>query len=62
MLSEEQILALQQAEFFGWELRFIRQRFFREATAVLYSEEGERIGVLKSDGMIEANTGIKVRK
>jgi len=61
-LNEAQKLAMHRAEGFGWELRFIREPLFQEATAVIYSAEGDRIGVLEPDGRIELKPDIKVRE
>ena len=61
-LTEAQKLALHQAESFGWELRFIREPLFQEPTAVICRAEGDRIGVLESDGRIDMKPDIKVRE
>ena len=61
MLSEDQKLALQQVEGFGWELQFIRQPIFQESTAVVFSGEGDKIGVLDPDGRIDMNPDIEIR-
>lgn len=62
ILSEFQSMALRRIEGFGWELRFVRQRAFHAPTPVIYSADGDKIGVLEEDGRINMEPDIKLRE
>lgn len=61
-LNELQMLALRQMEGFGWELRFVRRPLFQEPVSVIFSANGDKIGVLEEDGRITLDADIKVRE
>jgi hypothetical protein len=46
VLNEMQMLALHKIEGFGWQLRFVRKPLFQEPVPVVFSAEGDKIGVL----------------
>jgi len=62
VLNEMQMLALRQIEGFGWQLRFIRKPLFQEPVAVVFSAEGNKIGILEEDGRINMEPDIMVRE
>lgn len=61
VLNEMQMRALHQLERFGWQLRFVRKPLFQEPVAVVFSAEGDKIGVLEDDGRINMEPDIKLR-
>jgi hypothetical protein len=62
VLNEMQMLALHQIEGFGWQLRFVRKPLFQEPVPVVFSAEGDKIGILEEDGRINMEPDIKVRE
>ena len=62
VLNEMQMRALHQLERFGWQLRFVRKPLFQEPVAVVFSAEGDKIGILEEDGRINMEPDIKVRE
>lgn len=62
VLNEMQMRALHQLERFGWQLRFVRKPLFQEPVAVVFSAEGDKIGILEDDGRINMEPEIKVRE
>jgi hypothetical protein len=62
VLNEMQMLALRQIEGFGWQLRFIRKPLFQEPVPVVFSAEGDKIGILEEDGRINMEPDIKLRE
>jgi hypothetical protein len=62
VLNEMQMLALRQIEGFGWQLRFIRKPLFQESVPVVFSAEGDKIGILEEDGRINMEPDIKLRE
>ncbi|HBD13495.1 MAG TPA: hypothetical protein DCZ13_15205 [Porticoccaceae bacterium] len=61
VLNGDQLASLRQMERFGWELRFIRRPLFQERTIVVYSPDGDKIGVMEEDGRINMNADITIR-
>ncbi len=61
ILSEFQLMALHRIEGFGWKLRFVRRPTFQTPTAVVFSADGTKIGVLEEDGRINMESEIKIR-
>ena len=61
-LTQDQIMALKHVESFGWELKFVRRPAFQDPIVVLYSGNGDTIGVMGKDGKIDMNPDIKIRK
>ena len=61
VLNELQIRALHQIEGFGWQLRFVRRPLFLEPVPVVFSADGDRIGILEEDGRINMEPDIKIR-
>jgi hypothetical protein len=62
VLNEMQILALHQIEGFGWQLQFVRKPLFQEPVPVVFSAEGDKIGILEEDGRINMEPDIKLRE
>jgi hypothetical protein len=62
VLNELQMRALHQIEGFGWQLGFIRRPLFQEPVPVVFSAEGDKIGILEEDGRINMEPEIKVRE
>lgn len=62
LLSELQMLALRRMESFGWTLRFVRRPLFQEPIPVVFSADGETIGVLEEDGRVNMQPDIEVRE
>ena len=62
ILSEFQLLALHRIEGFGWELRFVRRPPFQAPTVVVFSADGNKIGVLEEDGRINMEPDIQLRQ
>jgi hypothetical protein len=62
VLNEMQMRALHQLERFGWQLRFVRKPLFQEPVAVVFSAEGDKIGILEDDGRINMEPEIEVRE
>ncbi len=60
-LNDDQMMALNQIEGFGWRLEFIRRPLFQEPTPVLFGPDNEQIGVLLEDGTIDKNPDIQIR-
>lgn len=61
-LSHPQLLALRQIERFGWTLKFVRRPLFQEQVAVVFSAEGNKIGLLEKDGRVNLEPDIEVRE
>lgn len=61
-LNDLQLIALQNIERFGWELRFVRWPLFQDAVPVVFNGEGNMIGVLEEDGRLNLESDIQVRK
>ena len=61
-LTEEQLLALKHVESFGWQLKFIRRPAFQDPIVVLFSADGNKIGVMEKDGKIDMNPDITLRE
>ncbi len=59
MLKEKQLIALSELEAFGWELRFVRRPLFQVAVPVVFSGEGDQIGVLEEDGRLNLQPNIE---
>ncbi|MBL1276883.1 MAG: hypothetical protein COB30_012435 [Ectothiorhodospiraceae bacterium] len=61
ILSPFQLMALHRIESFGWELRFVRRPSSEAAIPVVFSDDGNKIGVLEDDGRINLDSDIKIR-
>lgn len=60
-LTEEQKMALNKIEGYGWRLEFIRRPLFQEPTVVVFGPDNGQIGVLQKDGTIERNPDLALR-
>ncbi len=61
VLNAMQLIALSEIEAFGWELRFVRRPLFQEAVPVVFSGDGDQIGVLEEDGRLNLQPNIENR-
>ncbi|MEN8133606.1 MAG: hypothetical protein ABFS45_26270 [Pseudomonadota bacterium] len=60
-LTKMQTLALTRISNFGWELKIIRRPLFQDSVAIVWSCQGEQIGILEEDGRINLNSDIQLR-
>ncbi len=62
MLSEKQLLTLQQMEATGWKILFIRSRLLLPTiTALTHIEDGDVV-ILEEDGNIKQEHNLNVRE
>jgi hypothetical protein len=61
MLSTFQVMALHRLESFGWELLFVRREVFHAPIPIVFSDAGNKVGVLEEDGHINLDLNIKIR-
>ena len=61
VLNVMQQVTLGEIGKFGWELRFIRMPLFQEAVPVVFSADGDQIGVLEEDGRLNLQPNIAYR-
>ena len=62
LLNSEQLLSLRKIEQFGWELAFVRRPMFETAIPVVSSPSGDQFGILDSEGELDLDTEIKLRR
>ena len=62
VLNELQMFALHKIEGFGWKLGFVRKPLFQEPVPVVFSAEGDKIGILEEDGRINMEPDITLRE
>ena len=62
VLNQMQMRALRQIEGFGWRLGFVRKPLFQEPVPVVFSAEGDKIGILEQDGRINMEPDIELRE
>ena len=62
VLNVMQQVTLGEIGKFGWELRFIRMPLFQEAVPVVFSGDGDQIGVLEEDGRLNLQPNIEYRR
>ena len=62
LLNSEQLLSLRKIEQFGWELAFVRRPMFESAIPVVSSPGGDQFGILDSEGELDLNTKIQLRR
>ena len=60
-LTQDQLDALKQIRNFGWELKFVRRPAFQDPVAIIFCDNGKKIGVLEKDGKIDMNPDITIR-
>lgn len=61
VLNQEQRLALDKVENFGWQLAFVRQPLFESPITVIVSPDKQRYAVLELDGEINMEPDIFIR-
>ena len=61
VLNVMQQVTLGEIGKFGWELRFVRTPLFQEAVPVVFSADGDQIGVLEEDGRLNLHPNIEHR-
>ncbi len=62
LLNVMQQITLGEIGKFGWELRFVRMPLFQEAVPVVFSGDGDQIGVLEEDGRLNLQPNIEFRR
>lgn len=62
LLNAEQQLSLRKIEQFGWELAFVRRPMFENAIPVVSSPSGDQFGILDSEGELDLNIEIRIRR
>ena len=62
LLNLMQQITLGEIGKFGWELRFVRMPPFQEAVPVVFSGDGDQIGVLEEDGRLNLQPNIEYRR
>ena len=62
LLNTEQQLSLRKIEQFGWGLAFVRRPMFESAIPVVSSPSGDQFGILDSEGELDLNAEIKIRR
>ncbi len=62
LLNVMQQITLGEIGKFGWELRFVRMPLFQEAVPVVFSGDGDQIGVLEEDGRLNLQPNIEYRR
>jgi hypothetical protein len=62
LLNVMQQITLSEIGKFGWELRFVRMPLFQEAVPVVFSGDGDQIGVLEEDGRLNLQPNIEHRR
>jgi hypothetical protein len=61
ILNRKQLSALQECQYFGWKLKFIRCPLFQEPVPVLYNAKLDKIGILDPDGHINMDLELQIR-
>lgn len=61
LLNEEQLMTLRELERFGWELKFVRRPPFQDPIPVVVDGDRKSFSILKPDGTLDDNPGIKLR-
>ena len=62
LLTPMQLMALRNIAGFGWELRFVRRYGVDIPMPVVFSGEGQRIGVIEEDGKLNLESDIELRE
>ena len=62
VLNVMQQITLGEIGKFGWELRFVRMPLFQEPVPVVFSGDGDQIGVLEEDGRLNLQPDIEYRR
>ena len=60
-LTPAQLNALGTLEHFGWTLRFVRRRMFRDPVPVVFHRDGKRFVVLQADGTLDETPDLVIR-
>lgn len=61
VLTENQFLAVQSIERFGWSLRFVRREGTARPIVVVSNPTGQTLGVLEEDGRLNLQHNVKFR-
>ncbi len=61
LLTQDQLLALNRVQEFGWQLAFVRRPLFQAPVTVVTSPEHQRFAVLEEDGEINQSPDIVIR-
>ena len=60
-LSEDQLLVLRLVKSHGWKLKFVRRPINEKRTYVVVNDDSQQYAVLDDDGILDIETGIKIR-
>lgn len=61
ILSEAQLVTLNNMEGFGWSLAFVRKPLFQEVVPVLLHADNHKLGTLDENGKLNVQPNIKFR-
>jgi hypothetical protein len=61
VLTENQFLAVQSIESFGWSLRFVRREGKALPIVVVSNPTGQTLGILEEDGRLNLQHNMKFR-
>jgi len=62
LLNPAQLMAIQNAGKFGWELQFVRRNGLEVPLPVIKGPNGETVGVVDEAGNIDTNPDIVIRR
>jgi hypothetical protein len=61
ILSEAQLVTLNNMEGFGWSLAFVRKPLFQKVVPVLLHADNDKLGTLDENGTLNVQPDIKFR-
>ncbi len=62
LLSEQQLMSVQQMTHFGWHLAFVRRDELSNPVVVVANGSENRFAVLSRDGVIDTSADVSVRE
>ncbi|MCU7806032.1 MAG: hypothetical protein KZQ92_14935 [Candidatus Thiodiazotropha sp. (ex Lucinoma borealis)] len=62
ILTDPQMMAVNNLERIGWELVIVRRPLFLSAVPILKNTANNRFAVLREEGLIELDSRVKVRQ
>ena len=60
-LNTNQLLVLRLVKDHGWGMKFVRRPSKQKPTFVIYNNDSEQYAVLDEDGILNIESGIKIR-
>lgn len=60
-LNFSQMITLNEAEGFGWQLKYVRRPLFMEPVPILYNPDMDRYAVMDIDGCINRSIEVALR-